>query len=226
VKKLIGLTALVAALSASAVTLAAAKPDAPLAGATHIVVSGIKADGSAVSVTIDRGTVNAYNAATSITLDEGASNRTITLSSSTKVLGAPAKGQKALVVSRSGAAMLVASRPADAAKAVKEAKPKAGRAHHRRADGLRGLVHADVSATKEDGTKTSFAYDRGEITAVSAGSVTFKRPDGKSVTLTTGSDTSLKGATKALADLAIGQRGVFFSRSGHAFLIAARTPKA
>ena len=82
-------------------------------------------------------------------------------------------------------------------------------------------MHATIDLIKADGSTDSITYDRGEITAKTSSSITLKRKDGKSVTLATDSSTKVreKRTLATLADLQAGDRAMFFSRDGKAFLI-------
>jgi hypothetical protein len=205
--------ALAALASTAAVALAAG--DGPLAGAVHVSIAGITKDGSSTNLTLDRGTVSAFDSS-SVTLQEGGGSATVSLGSETQVLGTLKTGAKTLAVSRDGTAVLVAVRGGGkaggkAGGAARGEKPKL----------FAGIVHADVSLIKRDGSSDQFAYDRGRITAIDGGSITIQRRDGKSVTLSTGSDTVVreKGQTESVDDLTVGEGAMFFSRGGQAFLI-------
>lgn len=84
-----------------------------------------------------------------------------------------------------------------------------------------GAVHADVSLQLKDGSASSFNWDRGKITAISDGSVSIVRRDKQELSFTVDASTLVRNehASYSLADLKVGQRASFFSRSGYAFLI-------
>jgi hypothetical protein len=86
---------------------------------------------------------------------------------------------------------------------------------------FRGVVHADITVTLKDGSTKQLQYDRGAITAIDASSVTLKRRDGKSVTLGLTSSTRVRdeGQDVPVSDLKAGERAMFFSQGGAAFLI-------
>ena len=203
-----GLTAAVAAmLSVSAVAAAGpAKTEGGLLkGAVHADIGTLTANGTTREVTLDRGAVTA-STPTSISL-ERADGQSVTLAVAlaTKVCGTIAVGAKALVLSRDGRAVSIRVRGAA------KKKPHL----------LRGAVHATIDLIKADGSTDSITYDRGEITAKTSSSITLKRKDGKSVTLATDSSTKVreKRTLATLADLQAGDRAMFFSRDGKAFLI-------
>jgi hypothetical protein len=86
--------------------------------------------------------------------------------------------------------------------------------------GLLGAVHADVKFIKADGSADSFSFDRGDVTAASATSVTLKRADGPSVTKSISADTKVRGT------VAVGGKAVVFSKGSAAMAILAAGPKA
>jgi hypothetical protein len=213
-----GLAAAVAAmLSVSAVAAAgpARTEGGLLKGAVHADIGKLTANGTTREVTLDRGAVTA-STPTSISL-ERADGQTVTLTVAlaTKVRGTIAVGTKALVLSRDGTALSIRVRGSFSAPTLHGAA-KAGKPHL-----LRGAVHATIDLIKADGSTDSITYDRGEITAKTSSSITLKRKDGKSVTLATDSSTKVreKRTLATLADLQAGDRAMFFSRDGKAFLI-------
>jgi hypothetical protein len=210
-----GLAAAVAAvLSVSAVAVAgpANAQGGLLKGAVHADVSKLMANGTTREVTLDRGAVTA-SSPTSISLERAdGQSITIAVAPATKVRGTVVVGSKALVLSRAGTALSIRVRGA-----VKK-KPHV----------LRGAVHATIDLIKADGSTDSITYDRGEIMAKTSSSITLKRKDGKSVTLAADSSTKVgeKRTLVTLADLQVGDRAMFFSRDGKAFLIRCITAKA
>ncbi len=46
---------------------------------------------------------------------------------------------------------------------------------------LKGAIHGDLLVRGENGTTRTVTFDRGKVTAISAGSITIERPDGVSV---------------------------------------------
>jgi hypothetical protein len=204
-----------AVLSVAAIAVAGpAKQAGLLHGAVHADVSTLKANGVTREVTLDRGAVTA-SSPTSISLQRK-DGKTVTLAVvlATRFGGTIAIGSKALVVSRDGTALSIRVR---GEKSLGLA-PLGGR------KGLhlfRGAVHATIDLVKADGSTDSITYDRGEITAKAASSITLKRKDAKSVTLTTDANTKVreKGKPATLAALQVGDRAMVFSRGGTAFLI-------
>jgi hypothetical protein len=77
-----------------------------------------------------------------------------------------------------------------------------------------------VKLIKADGSTASFSFDRGEVTAASATSLTVKRKDGQSVTKSISADTKVRGK------LAAGGKAVVFSQGSAATVIFAAGPKA
>jgi len=197
--------AVVLAVSAVALAGSAKTEGGLLKGAVHADVSKLMENGTTREVTLDRGAVTA-SSATSISLARAdGQSVTLAVALATTVRGPIAVGSKALVLSRDGTALSIRIRGAG----------KKG-LHL-----LRGAVHATIDLIKADGSTDSITYDRGEITAKTSSSITLKRKDGKSVTLAADSTTKVreKHTLVTLADLQVGDRAMFFSRDGKAFLI-------
>jgi hypothetical protein len=199
----------VAALAALTLGGTGAALAGPKAGGGHSDVSVTKADGSTAQYAIDRGKVTAAGGG-SVTLDENGASVTIALGSAQ----APTVGSAAMVVSRDGTALSVRSH-------VKGDKPAKGEkpAKGDKGDGA-GLFKDAVHATITSAAKT-IAYDRGQITAKSASSITLKRADGASVTVGVDASTKVKekGEDVSVDTLQVGEGAMFFSSNGQAFLI-------
>ena len=78
------------------------------------------------------------------------------------------------------------------------------------------VTHADVSIVRVDGSTEQVTFDRGQVTTLSATSLTLKRDDGKSVTLDVQVGARIQGR------LVVGGTAVVLSRAGAAFRIVAR----
>jgi hypothetical protein len=209
-----------ALLAASAIAVAGpVKTSALHGGVVHAEITQISAAGVVKEVVLDRGEVTA-SSPSSISLKR-ADGPTVTLAvtAATKVRGTVVVGKRALVLSRDGTALVVRARHAGLAGLV-------GLGHGRLA--LRAGVHADIDLIKADGSTDSFAFDRGEIAGKTSSSLTLKRKDGKSVTLSVDTATKVRATGKAvtLASLSVGQRAQVFSRGGAAFLIRAFQKRA
>jgi hypothetical protein len=215
VGKAFGLTAVTAAvLAVSAVALAGpAKEQGLLKRPVHADIDAIKANGAAVQVTLDRGRVTASSPASITLMRPDGVSVTLAVAQTTKVRGVVSVGARALVLSRGGTASLILTRGA-------RTLPKLAR--------LKGVVHADVDLIKADGSTDSFTLDRGAVTAETSSSVTLKRKDDQSVTLAVDSNTKVRkqGKPATVSALAVGDRGMFLSRNGTAFLIRVATPKS
>ena len=61
---------------------------------------------------------------------------------------------------------------------------------------LKGAIHGDLLVRGENGTTRTVTFDRGKITAISAGSITLKRPDGVSVSKNLTDQTVYNGTPK------------------------------
>lgn len=95
----------------------------------------------------------------------------------------------------------------------------AGLRHHRGA--VRRAVHGDLVVRTKDGFE-NVTFDRGEVTAVGAGSITVKRPDGKTVTKKLTADTRFRGVGSA-KEVKTGQPALVVSKGDTARLVAQRT---
>jgi hypothetical protein len=114
------------------------------------------------------------------------------------------------------AAVLVAGGAVAVAGAAQGGKGKAAHAKRHIVKRLvRSGVHADVSLIRADGSVDAFSVDRGRVTASTSTSLTLKRADGKSVTV------SLSSATLARGTVTVGKPVLVFSRNGAAFRIRA-----
>jgi hypothetical protein len=160
-----------------------------LFAAVHADVTIINAKAESRTITWDRGQVTALSH-TSISLQrKDGKTVTLTLDGNTKTRGSVAQGKGALVVSSAGVATHVLGAPARA-KAVRLARAKLA---HGGPFGIgRGAVHVGWSLILADGSAVSFALDRGQVTAASSTSVTTKRADNQSVTLTIDGHTKVR----------------------------------
>jgi hypothetical protein len=61
---------------------------------------------------------------------------------------------------------------------------------------LKGAIHGDLLIRAEDGATRTVTFDRGRITAISAGSITIERPDGVSVSKNLTDQTAFNGTPK------------------------------
>ena len=61
---------------------------------------------------------------------------------------------------------------------------------------LKGAIHGDLLVRGENGTTRTITFDRGKVTALSAGSVTIERPDGVSVSKNLTDQTVFNGTPK------------------------------
>jgi hypothetical protein len=195
----------------------------------HTEVSLIKADGSKDAFVVDRGKVTAESQSSVTLARKDGKSVTLVLNADTKVRGDIQAEKSAVVFSRGGTAFAVlAPRAAKAAPlslgdgtSLRDRIAKAiAKARQAKAKGLMGAVHADVKLIKADGSAAAFSFDRGEVTATSATSVTLKRADGASITKSISADTKLRGK------LAAGGRAVIFSQGSAATAILAAGPKA
>ena len=61
---------------------------------------------------------------------------------------------------------------------------------------LKGAIHGDLLIRNDDGTTRTVTFDRGKVTAISAGSITIERPDGVSVSKNLTDQTAFTGTPK------------------------------
>ena len=61
---------------------------------------------------------------------------------------------------------------------------------------LKGAIHGDLLVRGENGSTRTVTFDRGKITAISAGSITLERPDGVSVSKNLTDQTVFNGTPK------------------------------
>lgn len=230
-RKAFGISALgitVALLVGSAVAVAGpGKKGKGLVRGVHAEISLIKADGSTDAFVVDRGQVTAESVS-SVTLQrkDGVSV-TLGLTAATKVRGDIQVGKGAIVFSRAGTAFAVLAPRGEQALSLglglssgKGQGKGLGRLGAKLKGKKLGAVHADVSFIKADGSTVSFSFDRGQVTAASATSVTIKRADGPSVTKSIAADTKVRGK------LAVGGKAAIYSQGATAKTIFAAGPKA
>jgi hypothetical protein len=186
--------------------------------AVHADVTVVSAKGETRAFTWDKGTVSAKTD-TSITLSrKDGKSATLKIDSSTKTRGDVTQGKPAIVFSNKGTAVAILGHreqrtPSAAAKGPGRDGPL-GR--------LRGAVHVGWALIMPDGTALSLALDRGEVTAANATSITLKRPDNVSVTLTINSDTKVRAKD---GKIGVGDRAAVLSKGTTAQLILAGAPK-
>ena len=122
-------------------------------------------------------------------------------------------GQAATVVSQSGNAVIIRNIRGDGAPSGADQSAIDGPA--------RGSVTGSVDALYMDGSKQSFDYNRGRITALANGSLTITRQDKQTVTLSF--DSSLivrdKGEVEDSSALKVGEGAMFFSQNGKLVLV-------
>jgi hypothetical protein len=219
----IGISA--ALLVGSAVAVAGpGKKGKALVRGVHTEISLIKADGSKDAFVVDRGKVTAESSS-SVTLErKDGKSVTLGLNADTKVRGDIQVDKGALVFSRGGTAFAVLAprgdRPAPLRLGDGSGQALGQRHGGPKGRGLMGAVHADVKFIKADASTDAYSFDRGEVTAASASSVTLKRADGPSVTKSISADTKTRGT------LAVGGKAAVFSKGSAATAILAAAPKA
>jgi hypothetical protein len=213
-----------ALLVGSAVAVAGpGKKGKGLVRGVHAEISLIKANGTTDAFVVDRGKVTAESSS-SVTLErkDGVSV-TLGLNADTKVRGDIQVGKGAVAFSRGGTAFAVLAPRGDKASLRLGGGKGLGKGLARGKKlqlGLFGAVHADVSFIKADGSTGAFSFDRGQVTAASATSVTLERADGPSVTKSISADTKVRGK------LAVGGKAAVYSQGGAALAILAAGPKA
>lgn len=89
------------------------------------------------------------------------------------------------------------TQPADPSVASTPAAAKAGaRAGGLKPGVLKGAIHGDLLVLGENGSTRTVTFDRGKVTALSAGSISLERPDGVSVTKTLTDQTVFNGTPR------------------------------
>ncbi len=85
---------------------------------------------------------------------------------------------------------------------------------------LRGAVHGTLTVKDQNGQWIEVTFDRGEVTAVSAQSITIKRADApdKPVTIAITSDTKYRGVDGA-ANVQVGKQAIVVSKDAKALTI-------
>ncbi len=207
---------LFALLAGSAVAADPPAAKGPFADAVHSTANVTYKDASTQAWTWDRGAITAVSSS-SITLKRK-DNQSVTFAITDKTIvrnnGASYAvsdlkvGDAATAISQSGSAVIIRNIKGDGAPAGGSASPIEGPAYQ--------SVNGTVNALYADGTTQTFDFNHGLITAASATSVTIKRPDGQSVTLTIDSSTIVreKGQIGTADDLQVGYGGLFFSQNG------------
>ena len=189
----------------------------------HAEISLITANGATASFVVDCGQVTAVSAG-SVTLQrkDGVSV-TLGLNAATKVRGDIQTGKSVTVFSSAGMAFAVLAPRGQQALSLGLGFGQ-GLGLARLGATLKGkklgAVHADVTFTKTDGSTVACSFDRGQVTAASATSVTIKRADGPSVTK------SISAETKVRGKLAMGAKAAVYSQAGVAKTIFVAGPKA
>jgi Lumazine binding domain len=216
------LVALIAATGASADAASRQTSIVPRAvlGAVHADVTTIDAKGQARKYSWDKGRVTAKSGASLTIARSDGKSVTLELGQETRIRaknGTLRVGDLVVAYSRDGAAYLVLAfqtregppPPKSPAAPATEGKSNGARL---KSLGIPGrFVHVDWALIMPDGKSFTLAYDRGEVSARTDGSITLKRADGKSVTLAVGEKTRIqKDGVK------VGERAVAFSRDGTA----------
>ena len=206
---------------AAGTALAADQPKGPFAGTVHAVGAVTYKDGSEKTWTWDRGRITALSGS-SLTLtrrDKAQVSFAITESTLVRNDGGTYKlddlkvGQAATVVSQNGNAVIVRNIRGESAPSGAEQSAIDGPA--------KGSVTGTIDALYKDGSKQSFDYNRGRITALADGSLTITRQDKKTVTLSFDSTLIVrdKGEVEDASALKVGEGAMFFSQDGKLMLV-------
>ena len=226
-RKTFGISALgvVAALLVGSAVAVASPPKGKGKGVVrgvHADISVITANGVTTAFTVDTGKVTAASAG-SVTLQrKDGAIVTLGLNAATNVSAAVQTGKTVTVFSSGGMAFAVLA-PRGQLLSIGLGFGQ-GMGLARLGAQLKGkklgVVHSDVTLTKSDGATVAFSFDRGQVTAVSATSVTIKRVDGPSVTKSISADTKVRGK------LAVGGKAQVYSQGGVAKAIFAAKAKS
>ncbi len=209
-KRLVVLSGVVAVAAISSVAVAQAGhgrgllANRLLRNAVHVDASFVRADGTTDTLTIDRGTLTARSTTSITLLRRDGHSVTITLGSTTKTVGAVQVGRPVLVLSRSGTALR-----------VQPPRPPFPAASRFVGIGKSRIVHADVNVVFADGSQSQTTWDRGQVTALTATSLTLHRADGQNVTL------NVQVGARITGHLVVNGGADVLSRGGTAFRIFA-----
>ncbi|HVC86902.1 MAG TPA: DUF5666 domain-containing protein [Gaiellaceae bacterium] len=227
-KRMFVLLAAVLALAAGTAA-AATQPKLPFAGAVHAVGTITYLDGAQKTWNWDRGRITALSD-TSITLTRRDRNQvTFAITASTLVRNAGASytlgdlkaGLAATVISQDGNAVIIRNLRGEGAPSGADQSAIEGPG--------KGSVTGSIDALYVGGSSETFQYDRGRITALSAGSVTILRQDKQSLTFSYDPSVPVwaKGHLEDASALQVGQGGLFFSQDGKLAVVHGLfTPKA
>lgn len=198
-----------------------------LAAAVHADLTVIAADGKVTSSSWDKGEVTAISSS-SITLKrKDGQSVTLSITSETKTRKRAGKleaGDDVFAVSKAGAATLILAAGPHQGREGKTTNDRSRGKDHGRggppaAKIPRAAVHVDWKLILADGKTVGVALDRGDVSAVSTGSLTIARKDGASVTLLVTSETKI--LKREHAPLAVGDAAVAWSQDGKALVVAA-----
>lgn len=217
---LVALTWVVAASARVSAEHTSIVPRAVL-GAVHADVTTIEAKGQTRKYSWDKGRVTAKSDSSITVARRDGKSVTLGLGGETRVRAKNGRlnvGDLVVAYSREGTVYLVLAfqtregppPPRSTDPAVKDGK-RSGTIHENVLKFSRLFVHVDWALIMPDGKSFTLSYDRGEVTARTAGSITLRRADGKSVTLTIGEKTRF-----GKDGVEIGDRAVVYSRDGTA----------
>ena len=188
-----------------------------LKGAVHVEITALYADGSTRSFSADRGRIKSTDGGTLVLQQANDDEVSVPTNEGTCIRkdGQPAGlddlevDARALALQENGAAVVIRS-----------GRPQPG-AERQPCGVFKTVVHADIEATYLDGSKRTFAYDRGQITSITDTQITLVRRDQKTVTLNYDDSTFVRedGQPESVRDLKVGERAMFFSEDGLAKLI-------
>jgi hypothetical protein len=85
----------------------------------------------------------------------------------------------------------------------------------------RRAIHGDLIVRNKDGQFVPVTFDRGTLEAKGDNTLTLKRPDGVTVTVTVDDATKYKGVD-SFAEVETGKRALVFSRDGKALVVCQR----
>jgi hypothetical protein len=106
--------------------------------------------------------------------------------------------------------------------AIRSGVPTRNPDRPRQGCGLLALaVHGDLTVTYADGSTRTLAFDAGVIASIGDADISVQRTDGRTVTLSWGSETVVleDGSLRSVRDLSVGERAMFFSEDGRAVVV-------
>jgi hypothetical protein len=188
-----------------------------LKGAVHVEITALYLDGSTRSFSADRGRIKSTDGGTVVLQQLNDDEVSVPTNDATCIRK---DGQPATLEDLEVDARALALQENGAAVVIRSGQPQPG-ADRQPCGVFKTAVHADIEATYLDGSKRTFAFDRGQITSITDTQITLIRRDQRTVTLNYDDSTFVRedGQPESVSDLKVGEGAMFFSEDGLAKLI-------